>query len=342
MITWPFSALRGLSAISVDYHIKICLYVHVQILSALRASAEETRLRILAICAHSELRVNELTQILGQSQPRVSRHLKLLCEAGLLVRSREGAWAFYRTPEEHSTSIGAELSRVLVDLLPSDDPELLRDMARLEQVEKERAAQAEAYFRANAAAWNQIRSLYVEESAVERRLLELGPRLIRHHVDLGTGTGRILEVFSSRSQRGVGIDLSREMLAVARANLSNAPVGKHLSLRHGDLYSIPLPSHSADFVTLHLVLHYLSDPAAAIREAARLLEPGGTLIVVDFAPHELEFLREQHAHRRLGFSDDEILGWYRQAGLVPGKPEFLAGESLTVAIWPATARRRDA
>ena len=307
------------------------------LLASLRAIAEATRLRILAICAHSELSVSELTHILGQSQPRVSRHLKLLCEGGLLIRSREGAWAFYRTADEHSNTIGAELSRLLVDLMPDDDPELLRDMARLEQVKKERAALAEGYFRENAAAWNQIRSLYVEESAVESRLLQLAPKEIRHHVDLGTGTGRILEVFGSRSLRGIGIDLSREMLAVARANLTNAPHTKHLSVRHGDLYSIPLPGQAADFVTLHSVLHYLADPAAAIREAARLLEPGGTLIAVDFAPHELEFLREQHAHRRLGFSDDEILGWYQQAGLVPGKPEFLSGEPLTVAIWPATA-----
>jgi ArsR family transcriptional regulator len=127
------------------------------------------------------------------------------------------------------------------------------------------------------------------------------------------------------------------MLAVARANLSNLPNSKHLSVRHGDVYSIPLPGQSADLVTLHLVLHYLSDPGAAIREGARLLEPGGTLITVDFVPHELEFLREKHAHRRLGFSDDEILGWYQQAGLIPGPPEFLPGEPLTVVIWPATA-----
>ena len=307
------------------------------LLASLRAVAEATRLRIVAICAHSELSVSELTHILGQSQPRVSRHLKLLCEGGLLIRSREGAWAFFRTADEHSNTIGAELSRLLVDLMPDDDPQLLRDMARLEQVKKERAALAEEYFRENAAAWNQIRSLCVEESAVESRLLQLAPKRIRHHVDLGTGTGRILEVFGSRSLRGIGIDLSREMLTVARANLTDAPYNKHLSVRHGDLYNIPLPGQTADFVTLHLVLHYLTDPAAAIREAARLLEPGGTLIAVDFAPHELEFLRAKHAHRRLGFSDDEILTWYQQAGLRPGKPEFLPSELLTVVIWPATA-----
>jgi ArsR family transcriptional regulator len=210
-------------------------------------------------------------------------------------------------------------------------------MSRLEQVRKERAAAAEAYFRANAERWNQIRSLYVQESAVEARLLQMVPDTIRQHVDLGTGTGRILEVLGNRSQKGIGIDLSREMLAVARAHFERSPDLKRLSVRHGDVYNVPLPGQSADLVTLHLVLHYLSDPGAAIREAARLLEPGGRLIIVDFATHDLEFLREQHAHRRLGFSDSEIMHWYEEAGLEPGVPEFLPGEPLTVAIWPATA-----
>lgn len=308
-----------------------------ELLTSLRAAAEPTRLRILALCGHAELSVSELTQILGQSQPRVSRHLKLLFEAGLLSRSREGVWAYYRTADERGGSMGAELSRLLVDMMPEGDPDLARDMSRLEQVRKERAAAAESYFKANAARWNEIRSLYVEESAVEARLLHLAPDKIHHHLDLGTGTGRILEVFSQRSERGLGIDLSREMLAVARANFEKSPGLKHLAVRHGDVYNVPLPAHCADLVTLHQVLHYLSDPGAAIREAARLLEPGGRLITVDFTPHDREVLREQHAHRRLGFSVGEIFNWYQEAGLEPGQPEFLLGDPLTVAIWPATA-----
>jgi ArsR family transcriptional regulator len=307
------------------------------LLGPLRAAAEPTRLRILALCAHSDLSVSELTQILGQSQPRVSRHLKLLCDVGLLTRSREGVWAFFRTPEETAGAIGPELARILLDLMPDDDPQILRDMERLEQVKRERAVAAEDYFRANAAAWGKIRSLYIDEREVEGRLLRLAPEVIHQHVDLGTGTGRILEVFGPRAQRSLGLDSSREMLAVARANIERTPEAKHLSVRHADLYNVPLANQSADLVTLHQVLHYLSDPAGAIREAARILQPGGRLLTVDFTPHEQEFLRQEHAHRRLGFADQEILKWYEDAGLIPGQPEFLPGEPLTVAIWPATA-----
>ena len=308
------------------------------LLTGLRAAAEPTRLRLLALCAHAELTVTELTQILGQSQPRVSRHLKLLCEAGLIDRCREGTWAFYRLADERAGTASAQLARQLVDLVPEGDAALTRDLARLEQVKQARAEAAQAYFRANAADWDRIRSLYVPEAAVERRLLDLVPGQIEEHLDLGTGTGRILEVFGDRTRHGLGIDLSHEMLAMARANLARSQHGRHLVVRHGDLYNLPLPPKTFDLVTVHQVLHFADDPGAAILEAARVLKPGGRLIVVDFAPHELEFLREQHAHRRLGFADAEVIGWYQAAGLEPGAPDHLPGQPLTVAIWPAAQR----
>ncbi len=304
-----------------------------RLLAGLRAAGEPTRLRLLSLCAHGDLTVSELTQILGQSQPRVSRHLKLLCEAGLLDRFPEGAWVFYRQSDQGAC---AELARTLVDLTSPEDPVLARDLERLETVRRSRAEQAAAYFRANAARWNAIRALYIDEAAVERSVLEvLGEGTVQDYLDIGTGTGRLLELLAPRVRRGIGIDLSKEMLNVARANLERNDL-RHCQVRHGDMYSLPLANHSVDLVTLHLVLHYADDPAGAIAEAARVLRPEGRLMVVDFTPHDQEFLRTEHARRRLGFRADELAGWYRSAGLDPDPVRTLDGEPLTVAIWPAT------
>ncbi len=309
-----------------------------ELLAGLRAAGEPTRLRLLALCAQGELTVSELTQILGQSQPRISRHLKLLCDAGLLDRFPEGTWAFYRLAERGP---GLELSRALARLMApedrGDDPNLSQDLARLAEVKRARQARAEAYFRANAAHWNEIRSLHVPEAEVERALLTaFTGRPIRQFLDIGTGTGRILELFKERAERGMGIDLSREMLAVARARLEDAGCSQ-FQVRHGDMYHLPFGPSSVDAISIHQVLHYADEPAAAIREAARVLAPGGRLAVVDFAPHQLESLRDEHAHRRLGFTHDEVAAWFVSAGLVPIAPTELAGDPLTVTIWAADA-----
>jgi ArsR family transcriptional regulator len=303
-----------------------------QVLAALRAAAEPTRLRLLALCAEGELTVSELTEILGQSQPRVSRHLKLLCEAGLLDRFREASWVFYRLAER---ARGGALARLLVELLPPGDATLALDHERLAQIKRQRAEQAAAYFRANAAQWDRIRSLYVAEHEVEAALAALLPRDgIRDLLDIGTGTGRMLEIFAPKVERALGIDLSREMLAVARVNLERSEQ-RNCSVRLGDMYQLPLPGASFDAVIIHQVLHYAERPGQVIAEAARVLRPGGYLAVVDFAPHGLEFLRGEHAHRRLGFTDGEITGWCRAAGLEPGDVQHLPGEPLTVSLWPA-------
>jgi ArsR family transcriptional regulator len=306
-----------------------------ELLAGLRAAAEPTRLRLLALCAQGELTVSELTDILGQSQPRVSRHLKLLCDAGLLDRFREGNWVFYRLAEH------GDLARLLVGLVPERDPTLALDRERLQAIKRQRAAQAAEYFRANAAHWDRIRSLHVDDTEVEAALLRLLPDDgIDDLLDIGTGTGRMLEVFGTRVRRAVGVDLSREMLAVARANLERAHL-RHCSIRQGDMYQLPLAGASFDAVLIHQVLHYADRPAAAVAEAARVLRPGGLLVIIDFAPHALEYLRTEHAHRRLGFADAEMLGWCRAAGLEPEPVRHLPGEPLTVSLWPAR-RRRDA
>jgi ubiquinone/menaquinone biosynthesis C-methylase UbiE len=302
------------------------------LLAALRAVAEPTRLRLVILCARGELTVTELTQILGQSQPRVSRHLKLLCEAGLLDRFREGSWVFYRLSQSGPASA---LARQLVAACDDNDPTIGLDLQRLGTIKQQRADLASAYFRENADQWDRIRSLYVDEREVEAALVEIiAVADARDLLDIGTGTGRMLEILAPRVEHALGIDQSREMLSIARVNLARAGL-ENGSVRLGDMYQLALPDASFDAVVIHQVLHYADRPAAAIAEAARVLRPNGVLLLVDFAPHELEFLREEHAHRRLGFSDAEVAEWCRAAGLDPTPSRHLAGEPLTVVIWAA-------
>ncbi len=306
-----------------------------QAVDILRAAGEPTRLRILALLAHEELAVLELCKILNQSQPRVSRHLRLLAEAGLLERFPDGAWVFYRLVT------GSEARRLvddILDLVDPEDPVLALDAQHLESVRAERSSEADAYFARNAARWDEIRSLYVSEADVEASILTAaGPGPFARMVDLGTGAGRMLTLLGPRTGQSVGLDLSQQMLNVARTRVAEAGLSQ-CELRHGDIFGTRLPGQSADLVMVHQVLHYLGDPAAAVREAARLVAPGGRLLIVDFAPHHLEFLREQHQHRRLGFSDLEMDRWIRDAGLDDIRTTALPpqrGDGLTVKIWTA-------
>jgi ArsR family transcriptional regulator len=309
------------------------------LLGGLRAAAEPTRLRLLALCAHGELSVGELTQILGQSQPRVSRHLKLLCDAGLLERFREGTNAFYHLANEGAPG---RLGQMLVDAIPAGDTVAALDLERLAGIKHDRAEAAARYFQTVAPKWDEVRSLYIDEREVEQILLELVPAGSGGALlDIGTGTGRIVELLAGHVDRAIGVDLSRSMLAFARAKIEDANLA-NASIRQSDMYQLPWQAASFDIVTIHQVLHFADQPASVIAEAARVLRPGGLLIVVDFAPHDVSHLRTEHAHRRLGFGDGEVVAWFRRLGLEPGKPIHLAGDPLTVAIWSAkgvTARR---
>jgi ubiquinone/menaquinone biosynthesis C-methylase UbiE/DNA-binding transcriptional ArsR family regulator len=309
-----------------------------QAVDVLRAAGEPTRLRILALLAREELAVMELGQILDQSQPRVSRHLKLLTEAGLVERFPDGAWMFYRL----ATTDGRRLIDRLLVPLDEADPALARDADRLQTVRSERSEAATAYFARNAARWDELRSLYVSEDAVEAAILEAaGPKPVKCLVDLGSGTGRMLTLLGAKADAAIGLDLSQQMLNIARRHTQEAGL-ERCELRHGDIFATRLADASADLVVVHQVLHYLSDPAKAVAEAGRIVAPGGRLLIVDFAPHRLEFLREAHQHRRLGFSDAEINRWLEVAGLTPAAPVTLAAASadgLTVKIWAADNRR---
>ena len=300
---------------------------------ALKAAAEATRLRILALLGEAELTVSDLTAILRQSQPRISRHLRLLVEAGLVQRFREGSWAFFRLGEREDA---AKLARELVARLDPDDATLARDRERLTAVRAQRASAAQTYFRRDAAQWD--RKLHVADEAVEEAIAgALAGPPIRALLDLGTGTGRMLELFGPQIERGLGLDLSLDMLALARARLDRAAL-RHCSVRQGDIYDLALPKDSFDAVVIHQVLHFLDDGARAIHEAARVLRPAGRLLVVDFAPHDLEFLRDEHAHRRLGFAAETVTQWMKAAGLDVVLQQSLAPEpasegKIAVSLW---------
>ena len=302
-----------------------------------RSLADPTRLRIVALLRAMELSVGELAQVLGQSQPRVSRHVKILIDAGLVERRKEGSWVFLSFGEPGRVE---PLFRLLDGwaTVDGEDPWAIADKARLQAVKADRAAAAERYFAQHASEWDELRSLHIAESEVEAaigRALgadEEGGRPVGRLVDIGTGTGRMIELFGPAANSALGIDRSPEMLRLARVKLTEAGIPT-TELRQGDMYALPLASGSADTVIIHQVLHYAQHPAAAIAEATRLLAPGGRLLVIDFAPHEREELRTRDAHTRLGFSDDAVLKWMGAAGLQGDVVEHLEGGELTVTLW---------
>lgn len=310
------------------------------LLGRLKAASEATRLRLLALLAQCELTVSDLTLILGQSQPRISRHLKLLCDAGVIERFPEGAWVYYRLID---TGPGALLIRNLLSTLDRSDPQLSRDYERLEQVRQSHADAANSYFDANAREWDDVRTRHVAEAAVEEAMLaQFADMTFKNQLDVGTGTGRMIELFGPFVERSVGIDANPRMLSVARNKLVAAD--NPVQVRQADVYNLTFQNGvlapDFDLVTIHQVLHYLDDPALALAEVARVTAKGGRWIIVDFAQHALEFMRTDYAHRRLGFADEQMIGWIENVGMTPLEtvkldPEKISDQELTVTIWTA-------
>jgi SAM-dependent methyltransferase len=302
------------------------------LLAALRACAEPTRLRILALAARGSFCVMEFTEILGQSQPRLSRHLRLLGEAGLLEREREGANVWFALPPRET--FGGSLARTVLERLPEDNATLVADRRQAARALAERAREASESFRRKGADWDEMRALDLPAGTVEDALLALLPAgPLGRLLDIGTGTGRLLEVLAPRVSAGLGVDASRAMLALARARLAR-PGLTHCAVRLADMYRLPLADAGFDLVVLQMVLHYAEDPAGALAEAARVLRPGGRLLVVDLAAHARTDVMIRLAHRWPGFDDTGLNDLFEHAGLAPGHPVAVPGR-LEVRLWPA-------
>ena len=293
------------------------------------ALGDLTRLRILALLRRMELSVGELAQVLGQSQPRVSRHVKILVDAELAERRKEGSWVFVALGDREAVEpMVAAMDRWTAG---TPDPWVVADVARLAAVRADRAASAAAWFEDHAGEWDAIRSLHVADSEIEEAMAGLiGDGDLGTLIDIGTGTGRMLELFGDRADAALGIDRSSEMLRLARAKLHGRA---NTELRQADLYALPMGDGAADIAILHHVLHFAQQPGAAIAEAARVLGPGGRLLIADFAPHDREELRQKAAHSRLGFADEQMAGWFGPAGLALADTRTLEGGELTVKLW---------
>jgi ArsR family transcriptional regulator len=296
------------------------------LLAQLRAAAEPTRLRLLALCARGAWCVSDLVAILGQSQPRLSRHLKLLAEAGLLERIPEGANAYFRVPES------ADLARSLIARLPEEDPLLAADRRAAARLAAERARAASDAFRSQGADWDEMRALGLPSGAIEDAILAALPPRVGRLLDIGTGTARLPELLAPRAEAVVGVDASREMLALARARLAERGLGGSVAVRQADMYRLPFADSAFDTVTLQMVLHYAEDPAAVLAEAVRVLSPGGLLLVVDLAPHGLAEVMARHAHRWPGFDDAALAGWSGSAGAAAQRLRELPG-AVPVRLW---------
>ncbi|QYJ07767.1 ArsR/SmtB family transcription factor [Qipengyuania flava] len=314
--------------------------------SLFRALADPTRLRIMRLLGSMELAVGEVAQVLGQSQPRVSRHIGILCDAGLAERRREGSWVFLRACANSSEAppLSASIAGLLVEAEAADPQfaqECEQDRRKLAEIRQHRESEAQAYFSEHAHDWDELRRLHSSDEAVEKALARaLGDEALGRLLDIGTGTGRMAELFAERAERIVALDKSLAMLRIARAKLQHLPT-ERVELVQGDFTSLPFAPASFDTVLFHQVLHFAQAPSAALAEAARVTREGGRIAIVDFAAHQREELRDRHAHARLGFEDHQMAQLLAENGFEAGVPVALEDGELVVKIWIAQRSAQD-
>jgi SAM-dependent methyltransferase len=276
----------------------------------LKALADPCRLRLVAVLLRGEFTVQELTRILDLGQSRISRHLRILTEAGVLSVKRQGTWSYYRAGEGNAFfgAIRPAFERELENL-----PQRRDDLAALGQALEERRQRSLEFFDRHARQWDSLSRTLLPVPEYLERLLSLVPS-VSTLLEIGVGTGALLPALAGRAAEVIGVDHSPAMLDEARRRLA-AGGGARIQLRLGEMTHLPLPDGAAGCVVANMVLHHAADPLAVLREIFRVLQPGGTLVLADLARHEREWAREQLADQWLGFEEDELQGWLAAAGL---------------------------
>jgi ubiquinone/menaquinone biosynthesis C-methylase UbiE len=306
------------------------------VLSTLKALADPVRLRLVAILAHGELTVQELTEILRMGQSRISRHLKILCDAGVLTAKRQGTWGYYRLAG--GNAFFADLRPLLEEQL-GELPGRQDDLEGLTRILDERRRRTREFFDAHARQWDVLAREVLPTAPYRATLLAAVPSG-GCLVEVGVGTGKLLAELRQRAATVIGIDNSAPMLEEAGRQVVLDGLAD-IDLRLGDMAHLPVPDNGADTAVLNMVLHHAPQPLSVLAEVRRVLRPTGTLIIADFCRHEAEWARERLADQWLGFEVNELSAWLRQAGFSPGQAQLVAGRGTELPVFVLTARKDD-